>query len=60
MLQVVRQFVGYGFNMPQVGSLIDPPIDIGRQLIAEGLAVVYEDKIMPLPEKLEKKKRSQS
>jgi len=39
MLKVKIPFVGNGYNMPDVGELIDPPADVAKYLVQIGVAV---------------------
>lgn len=50
MLIVTTPFVGYGYNMPAPGALIDPPAAVADELLAMGVVARYEAKIDPLPD----------
>ena len=56
MLIVTQKFVGHGYNMPRPGSLIDPPPDACKALLAAGCVAEWEVKVMPLPEVTKKKR----
>ena len=55
---VTRQFVGFGYNVPAVGSLLDVPDDKARQLLSTGAVERYEMKVDPLPPEIKKKELS--
>lgn len=55
MLRVTRPFVGYGYNMPAPGTLIDPPEPQRTEILALRVAVEYEAKIQPTPQEIKKK-----
>jgi len=56
MLVVTRKFCGLGFNFPRVGTLIDPPEPARSEIIALGVAVELEVKVMPVPAVTKKKR----
>ena len=55
MLKVLKPFVGFGYNMPAPGTLIDPPEPQRSEILGMGLADAYETKIMPVPDEVKKK-----
>ena len=57
MLIVKIPFCGHGYNMPNLGELIDPPEPVRAHLIAIGVAEVYEIKIVPPPREIKKKRK---
>ena len=56
---VTTPFVGHGYNMPAVGTLLDISDDLARTLLDLGVVRRYEMKVDPVPPVL-KKKRSAS
>jgi hypothetical protein len=60
MLIVTQKFVGHGYDMPVLGTLIDPPEHVAKELVAIGVAAYFETKIMPLPPETKKKELSGS
>jgi hypothetical protein len=51
MIVVVRApFVGFGYNMPAAGTLIEVHDDIARQMLNQGMVARYETKVEPVPE----------
>ena len=57
MIKVKIPFVGNGYNMPDTGTLIDPPEDVARYLVSIGVAEPYETKIEQAPKEVKKVKR---
>ena len=55
MLIVTRQFVGHGYNMLPVGTLLDPQPETTRALLQLGVVARYECKVDPLPAEVKKK-----
>ena len=55
---VTRQFVGFGYNVPTVGSLLDVPDETARKLLGTGAVERYEMKVDPLPPEIKKKELS--
>ena len=53
-----RQFVGFGYNVPVVGSLLDVSEDKAREMLSAGVVQRYECKVDPLPPEVKKKERS--
>lgn len=60
MLIVTKQFIGNGYNAPDIGSRINPPRELGDYLVAIGVAVPYETKVEPLPAEVKKNEPSES
>ena len=60
MLQVLIPFTGHGYNMPNPGTLIDPPDAVAAHLVEIGVAAYYETKVDSLPKEIKKKKPSAS
>ena len=56
MLVVTRSFQGYGYSFRAIGSLIDPPEPARSEIIALGVAVELEVKVMPVPAVTKKKR----
>ena len=50
MLKITIPFYGHGYNMPNVGELIDPPEPIRAALLDMGVVEVYETKVVSVPE----------
>ena len=59
IVSVRTPFVGFGFNMPLPGTLIEMPDEIARQMLSQGLVDKYETAIEPVPA-LEKKRLLES
>lgn len=59
-VQVIKPFVGHGFNMPEPGAVLDVSEDVAEALVGVGVAQRYETKIMPLPDVKKKAKLSES
>lgn len=47
---VTTPFVGYGYNMPAVGEVLEVSDELGRELLGMGVVHRFETKIDPLPE----------
>ena len=51
MIVIVKTpFVGYGFNMPNPGELLNVPDDLAHTLLGMDVVSRYETKVDPLPE----------
>ena len=55
MLIVTSRFAGHGYDMPAPGTLIDPPPDVCRDLLAAGCVAEWEVKVLPIPQFTKKK-----
>lgn len=60
MLIVKAPFVGFGYNMPNPGELIDPDPKVAEHLVSIGVAEQYETKVMPPPVEVKKNEPSES
>ena len=60
MIVITGQFVGLGFNMPAIGTLVDVPEDKARHMIGMGVAQRYECKVDPPPAEIKKNELSES
>ena len=50
MVVVKAPFVGFGYNMPAAGTLIEVHDDIARQMLNQGMVSRYETKVEAVPE----------
>lgn len=60
MLKVIQPFIGNGYDYPAPGTLIDPPEPQRTRLLAAGVVVEYETKVLPAPAEFKKKEPSES
>ena len=60
MLKVKLPFTGYGYNMPNVGEVINPSTEIAAVLVEMGVAEPYETKMMHPPKEVKKRSKKQS